>query len=76
MPPLIYKTNARLSDVYFDEVEIWSIMSHLNVSKASGPDNISQRFLKECAHSLARPFAMLFQRSMNDGVFPTVEYFL
>ncbi len=41
----------------------------LNVAKASGPDNISQRFLKECAHSLARPFAMLFQRSMNDGVF-------
>ena len=72
LPPLMYKTNARLSDVYFDEIEIWSIMSHLNVSKASGPDNISQRFLKECAHSLARPFAMLFQRSMNDGVFPTV----
>ncbi len=70
LPPLQYKTDTRLSDVYFDEVEIWSIMSHLNVAKASAPDNISQRFLKECALSLVRPFARLFQRSMNDGIFP------
>ncbi len=71
LPPLHYKTNERISDVYFDEVDVWNIMSHLNVSKASGPDNISQRFLKECAHSLAAPFCRLFQRSMNDGIFPT-----
>ncbi len=28
LPPLYYKTNERISDVYFDEVDVWNIMSH------------------------------------------------
>ena len=71
-PPIRYLTNDRLTDVYFDTAEVWDIMRKLNPNKASGPDKISYRFLKECAHSLARPFCLLFQRSLNDGIFPTI----
>ncbi len=72
LPPMNYVTNERLSDVYFDVFEVWDIMRKLNPGKASGPDKISYRFLKECAHSLSRPFCLLFQRSMNDGIFPSL----
>ncbi len=71
-PPINYLTNERLTDVYFDVPTVWDIMRKLNPGKASGPDKISYRFLKECAHSLARPFCLLFQRSLNDGIFPTL----
>ncbi len=70
-PPMRYLTEDRLNDIYFDEPEVWDIMRKLNPAKASGPDKISYRFLKECALTLARPFCLLFQRSMNDGIFPT-----
>ncbi len=46
-------------------------MEKLNVSKASGPDQISYRLLKECAQSLAEPLCRLFDKSFLDGVFPT-----
>ncbi len=46
-------------------------MSKLNVSKASGPDCISYRLLKECAFSLAEPFCRLFEKSFMDGIFPS-----
>ncbi len=73
LPTLHYLTNERLSDVYFDVAEVLDIMRSLHPGKASGPDKISYRFLKECAHSLARPFCLLFQKSMNDGFFPTLS---
>ncbi len=72
LPPMHYLTNERLSNVYFGVAEVWDIMRKLDPGKASGPDKISYRFLKECAHTLARPFCLLFQRSLNDGIFPTI----
>ncbi len=65
-----YLTDARLSTVNFDVVEVKGIMSKLNVSKANGPDGISNRVLKECADSLAIPLTDLFNKSMDEGVFP------
>ncbi len=47
-------------------------MSKLNVSKANGPDGISNRVLKECSDSLAIPLTDLFNKSMDEGVFPSL----
>ena len=40
------------------------------MSKASGPDLISPRLLKEGADILAYPFSIVFNRSLNQGYFP------
>ena len=45
-------------------------MKGLNVSKATGPDGIGNKVLKDCADSLAIPLTDLFNKSMNDGIFP------
>ncbi len=70
LPPLNYLTDARISTVDFYVADVKAILSHLNTSKANGPDGISNRVLKECADSLAVPLTDLFNKSMNEGVFP------
>ncbi len=71
LPPVTPITNARLSNVNFEVHQVAKIMEKLNVSKASGPDQISYRLLKECAQSLAEPLCRLFDKSFLDGVFPS-----
>ena len=39
-------------------------------SKASGPDQISPRVLKEVAEEIAPALAILFQASLNTGIVP------
>ena len=50
--------------------EVTDILASLPLNKASGPDGISNRILKECSHSLARPLCSLFNTSLSIGKFP------
>ncbi len=70
LPPLNFLTDARISTVDFHVADVKVILSHLNTSKANGPDGISNRVLNECADSLAVPLTDLFNKSMSDGIFP------
>ena len=47
-----------------------SQLQKLNPYKATGPDNISPRVLKELADVLARPLAALFQSSLDQATVP------
>ncbi len=69
-PPITYKTNQRLTTIDFVPHEVGKIMKQLNINKASGPDRISYRFLKECADTLSEPFCRLFTKSMSSNIFP------
>ena len=42
----------------------------MKINKASGPDLISPRLLKEGAIVLARPFSVIFNGSLQQGYFP------
>ncbi len=71
LPPITFHTNQRLTTIDFVPHAVREILKHLNVNKASGPDGISYRFLKECAFSLAEPLCRLFNKSMSSNIFPT-----
>ena len=45
------------------------LLKLIDTSKASGPDKISGRMLKETVKSIAKPISMIFNMSMNTGVF-------
>ena len=47
------------------------ILNKLNPAKASGPDGISPRVLKEGAHEIAPALALIYNRSLETGVVPT-----
>ena len=49
---------------------IQKLLHELNPSKASGPDSIPNRILKECSHELAPLLAALFNQSIQSGQLP------
>ena len=46
------------------------LLKNLNPRKASGPDNISARILKDCAEDLAPIITLILQRSISEGRVP------
>ena len=49
--------------------EVKDVLLNLNVNKACGQDLISPRFLKEGAVTLASPFSIVLNRSLEQGYF-------
>jgi hypothetical protein len=56
----------------FTEDEVQSVLLELDVSKGAGPDSIPLLFLKNCAITFARPFSLLFNRSLSTSAFPDI----
>lgn len=50
--------------------EVQTILEYLDVTKATGPDSISAKLLKETASVIAPFLWELFYKSLNTGVFP------
>jgi hypothetical protein len=47
-----------------------SALRSLNISKASGPDGITARLLIETSEQIAPSVTLLFNKSLEEGVFP------
>jgi hypothetical protein len=52
------------------EIEVYSKLAKINPYKASGPDNIPARILKEFSIELSKPVAQVFNVSLSEGVTP------
>lgn len=50
--------------------EIEDVMNNIDTNKGAGPDIIHPRFLKETSHHMSRLLLPLFNRSLQDGIFP------
>ena len=51
--------------------KVFSLLSKLCKSKATGLDKISPRLLRECADLVASSLCCIFNRSITSGIFPT-----
>ena len=45
-------TKRCLSDLVVRESQVYKLLKSLDISKATGPDNISGKILKECAREI------------------------
>ncbi len=70
LPPVNPIVASRLDIIQFTPVKLYKILKNLNVHKANGPDNISNRILKETAEVMSEPLSYLFNKLMINGVFP------
>ena len=61
-------TPTEFSDVSVEEV--CRLLNNLSTSKATGPDGISARLLKECSEVLAPSLTALFNKSIAIGKVP------
>ena len=50
--------------------KVTKILRHIKPDKASGPDQVLSRVLKECCAELASPLCHLFQLCFSKGTFP------
>ena len=70
-PDIQNRTAKHLSHVNFRPRDIKRKLHKLDTNKASGPDGISAKVLKNCAVELAAPLAKLFRFSFSRGYFPS-----
>ena len=60
-----------IEHIILSQEELYDCLLLLDVSKATGPDGISPRLLKYAARELSYPLALLFNKSLRLGVFPS-----
>lgn len=60
-----------MPNIVFGEEGVRKLLANINTSKASGPDMIPARFIKETADQLARVFTHLYQQSYDTGHVPS-----
>ncbi|VDI36004.1 Hypothetical predicted protein [Mytilus galloprovincialis] len=59
-----------LNNIIITEEEVFDHLSLLDVTKATGLDEISGRLLKYAARELSTPLAQLFNKSIREAVYP------
>ncbi len=65
-----YTLRNNLESITFTENEIETLLAKVPLGKASGPDGVNNRILKELKHELATPLTDLFNASIQLGQFP------
>jgi len=61
---------APMTNINITTPGIFNLLKYLNIYKASGPDQISTRFLKETAEVVAPILKIIFETSLHSGEVP------
>ena len=64
------KATTPIGDITFTKNGILKLLNELNPSKASGPDGISARILKECSEVIVDTLILIFTASLQQGKIP------
>ncbi|KAL8610848.1 hypothetical protein ACOMHN_056703 [Nucella lapillus] len=63
----MYDYSEELADFEFSEEEVKKHLANLQTDKAPGPDGIPPSILAKAADELAKPFTLLFRKSLDSG---------
>lgn len=70
LPEVHAFVNPNLGIIELSVAEVHQILATLDPNKATGPDEISGKVLKECADELAPSLTKLFNLSLSQGIVP------
>ena len=73
VPSMPSRPKTSVTEIYDIELsveEVSNCLSSLDTSKATGPDGIPARILKECGKEIAPSLCALFNHSLRTGRFP------
>jgi len=70
-PPLLPQSDAVLSSLNITTQAVTDAIKVMDASKASGPDMVSPRLLREGVNTLASPLAKLFNILLTKSEFPS-----
>ena len=60
-----------MKDIHITPPGIEKLLKKLDPSKASGPDELKPRLLKELAHEISPILSLIFQKSLDTGIVPS-----
>jgi hypothetical protein len=63
-----------MANILFTKEGVEKLLKNLDPTKASGPDNISKRILKETATEVAPCLAIILQHSYDTGQVPNILF--
>lgn len=70
--PIPNPNNNFINNIEINPKQILKLLKAIDVHKGCGPDKLPGIFLLNCADSLYSPIAMLFKRSLAEGLVPKV----
>ncbi|MES9882169.1 MAG: hypothetical protein ABW185_14955, partial [Sedimenticola sp.] len=71
LPPIPPLPLHNLSTIYISSKDVSDAISLINPSKASGPDLVSPRLLREGYRELSTPLSIYFNKLINKSYFPS-----
>ena len=71
LPEFENRTDYIISDIQIREHEIEDILHTLDTKKTSVPDRISHKMLKMSPEKIAKPFKIIFNKSLAQGKYPS-----
>ena len=72
LPHMTSQSDNMLNSVQFTPYEVETVFMSLKTGKASGPDSINNRILKELSQALSHPVCDLFNYSIVTGKVPDI----
>ena len=72
LPPTVPPSDNSLNSILTSPAEVESVLKSLQLGKATGPDAINNRILRELATPLSFPLSDLFNCSLSTGKIPTI----
>ena len=72
LPPDVPISENNLNSILTSPLEVESILKSLQLGKATGPDAINNRILRELASPLSLPLSDLFNYSLSTGKVPLI----
>ena len=69
-PPIELRTSEILDDIDITNEKVEALITALDEGKATGPDGVHPKVLKECKRELVEPLTRLFRRSLDTGCVP------
>ena len=59
-----------MGEITVDPKGVLKLLNNLNIHKASGPDGLSARVLKECSSEISPILALIYNESLAQGTEP------
>jgi hypothetical protein len=70
LPPNYPSVRSSIQHINITEFHTFKVLANLDPSKATGPDGIGNKLLKEAAPAICGPLSKLFQKSIDMGIYP------
>ena len=67
IPIMQGEPTPNITPLHIESTGVENLLSNLNPHKATGPDNIPSKFLKETAHYISPLLTFIFQSSISQG---------